>query len=579
MMSIDTAPPVALPRTRVPDRRADTSRVIVAGAWLRAHVRSIVVLSILLSVVAVVHTSGMLTFPVRFDDEGTYVSQAWSFLTRGELSPYTYWYDHPPFGWMQLAAYLGATGALERAENAVAAGREAMLFVHLLSAALLYVLSRRLQFARPWAVLAVVLYTFSPLAISLHRMVFLDNVAMPWLIGAFVLACTPRHRLAAYAGSALCFAGAVLSKETVLLVLPALLYQMWQNTDRANRAYAWALFASVLVLTGLLYPVYALLNGELLPSESRVSFVDAVRFQLTRDGGDSARTIANWLQLDHYLLVVGALAAVAALAVRRLRPFVLLALIHAAVVLRPGYLPVPYAVGLILPAAVLTAGVLDALSKLRLGSSRLRAVPTALSVVAVLVLVGVMGPSWARGMQTASRYDQDAPLRQTQEWLTTNVEPDARVLLDNSLWLDLVRAGLPERNVVWFYKLDLDPGGVGINFPDGFSSFDYIVSSEIVRDSAEDLPEIKEALDNSVTVAKFGDHNVVEVRRIYPDGVPDERMSDRQFVVDHYDIFLKREPTTAELTRWLRKLRAGATRDEVMQALADSDEHLERARS
>jgi hypothetical protein len=362
----------------------------------------------------------------------------------------------------------------------------------------------------------------------------------------------------------------------VLLVLPALLYQLWQNTDRANRSYAWAVFGSVLVLTGVLYPVSALLKGELLPSTDRVSIVDAIRFQLTRDGGDAAETIANWLQLDHHLLLLGALAAVPALAVRHLRPFVLMAVIHAGVVLRPGYLPVPYAVALILPAAVLVAGVIDAASKLHRIRPRLRTVSMSLGIVAVLGIGGMVGPSWARGMQTATRYDQDAPVRQTQEWITTHAEPGARLLVDNSLWLDLVRAGFPERNVIWFYKLDLDPTGVGIDFPAGHRSFDYIVSSEIVRDSAENLPEIQAALENSATVATFGDREPIEVRRIHPDGVPDEYTSDRQFVVDHYDILLAREPTAKELARWLRKLRAGATRDEVMQALADSKEHLAR---
>ena len=571
-----TQPRVRHALTPIGVGRPASRYAVMVGVWLRTHVRSMVVLSVVLSAVAVVHTSGMITFPVRFDDEGTYVSQAWSFLTRGELSPYTYWYDHPPFGWMQLAAYFSLTGALDRAANTIAAGREAMLFAHLLSAGLLYVLARRLRLARPWAVLAVVLYSFSPLAMSMHRMVFLDNIAMPWLIGAFVLACTPRHRLAAYAGSALCFAAAVMSKETVLLLLPALLYQVWQNTDRTNHTYTWAVFGSVLVLTGVLYPVYALLSGELVPSVDRVSLVDAIRFQLTRDGGNAAETMANWLRLDHHLLLLGSLAAVPALAVRRLRPFVLMAVIHAGAVLRPGYLPVPYAVALILPAAVLIAGVLDALSNVRLAAPRLRTVATSLSVIAVLVIAGMAGPSWARGMQTAIRYDQDAPVRQTQEWLRTNVEPDARLLVDNSLWLDVVRAGFPERNVIWFYKLDLDPTGVGIDFPEGHRSFDYLVASEIVRDSAEDLPEIRAALDNSSVVATFGDQEPVEVRRIYPDGVPDKHVSDRQFIVDHYEIFLAREPSAAELTRWLRKLRAGADREEVMQALADSEEHLAR---
>ena len=36
------------------------------------------------------------------DDEGTYTSQAFSVLEDGRLAPYTYWYDHPPLGWIQL---------------------------------------------------------------------------------------------------------------------------------------------------------------------------------------------------------------------------------------------------------------------------------------------------------------------------------------------------------------------------------------------------------------------------------------------------------------------------------------------
>ena len=182
---------------------AGTTWTAQLASWLHTHATSIVVVSVALGAIAVVHAWGMATFPARFDDEGTYVSQAWSLLTRGALSPYTYWYDHPPLGWMQLAGWFASTGALDRGGNAVTAGREAMLVAHLVSSGLLYVLARRLGFARGWSVVALVLYTASPLALSMHRMVFLDNLAMPWLIGAFVLACTPRHRLSAYAGAAL----------------------------------------------------------------------------------------------------------------------------------------------------------------------------------------------------------------------------------------------------------------------------------------------------------------------------------------------------------------------------------------
>jgi hypothetical protein len=556
---------------RGPD--AVRARLHAVAVWLHSHALSIVVLSALLIVGVVVHTSGMLTYPMRFDDEGTYVSQAWSVLARGELSPYTYWYDHPPFGWLQLAGYLSVTGALERAATTVAAGREAMLLAYLVSSVLLYVLARRLGFARLWAAVAVVLFTFSPLALYFHRMVLLDNIVTPWLLGAFVLALSPNRRLSAYAGSALCFAAAVLTKATTLLLLPALVYQVWHNSDRANRHYAWALFGSVLVLTGLLYPVYALLNGELFPSPDRVSLVEATSYQLGRDAAFTQRTIADWLFLDRYLLLFGALAAVPAVAVRRLRPYALMAAIHLAVVLRPGYLPVPYAAALVVPASLLIAGVLDALWKARLQPGKLRLAPPLLSVVAAAALTVTVWAHWSPRLQSAATYDEDAPQRQAEEWIYANVDREARLLVDNAIWLDLVAAGYPEENVVWFYKLDLDPVGVGVDFREGFRAFDYIVTNRTVRDSAEELPEIGAALDTSAVVAVFGDHNVVEVRKIHPDGLRGELVSDRQFVVDHYQKLLGREPNVEELAHFLTALQDGATHEDVVQALADSEEH------
>ena len=50
------------------------------------------------------HAVGFTRSPMFFDDEGTYASQAWSVTHLRALAPYTYWYDHPPLGWLVLAA-------------------------------------------------------------------------------------------------------------------------------------------------------------------------------------------------------------------------------------------------------------------------------------------------------------------------------------------------------------------------------------------------------------------------------------------------------------------------------------------
>ena len=78
---------------------------IAVEEWLRAHRRSLVVLLPLLALVGVVHAKGMAGYPRWVDDPGTYLSQAWSFQYERALSPYSYFYDHAPAGWMQLGAY------------------------------------------------------------------------------------------------------------------------------------------------------------------------------------------------------------------------------------------------------------------------------------------------------------------------------------------------------------------------------------------------------------------------------------------------------------------------------------------
>jgi hypothetical protein len=62
----------------------------------------------------------------------------------------------------------------------------------------------------------VLLFALSPLAVSSLRMVFLDNLATPWVLSAFVLAASPKRRLWSYAASGACFAVAILTKETTV---------------------------------------------------------------------------------------------------------------------------------------------------------------------------------------------------------------------------------------------------------------------------------------------------------------------------------------------------------------------------
>src|SRR5215203_537592 len=147
----------------------------------------------------VVHARGMSSSPAWFDDEGTYVAQAWAVQTWHELAHYTYWYDHPPLGWLLIAAWTWPTHGFDRTWSVVT-GRELMLVVHVVSCLLVYVLARRLGLRRGFAALGVASFSLSPLGLHYQRMVLLDNIALAWLLAAFVLAASPGRRLTAFAG-------------------------------------------------------------------------------------------------------------------------------------------------------------------------------------------------------------------------------------------------------------------------------------------------------------------------------------------------------------------------------------------
>ena len=216
--------------------------------------------------------------PARLDDEGTYMAQAYAVAEWGELAHYTYWYDHPPAGWLQLALWTVISGP-DFGGNAVAAGRYLMVIVAVITAALLWVLARRIEMSRWASAAAVAVFALSPLAISLSRTVYLDNLATAWVLGALVLLCSPRYRLSAMFGAATCFGIAVLTKETMLL-LPMFAWLVWARTAPVTRRYALAVFVAVFGVVVSTYVLMAVLRGELVPGPGHVSLWDGIRFQL-----------------------------------------------------------------------------------------------------------------------------------------------------------------------------------------------------------------------------------------------------------------------------------------------------------
>jgi hypothetical protein len=515
-----TLPGVAL----APSRRR--SRVL---AWIRVHRLSLVIVAGLLVTVGLVHWIGYDRFPGRAtDDEGTYVSQAWAVQQWHSLAHYTYWYDHPPAGWITMAAYNWATDAFDRLPTSITVGREFMVWVHVVSAAMMYLLARRLGYHRLAAAGAVLLFGLSPLAIEFQRMVYLDNLAVMWTLAALALAASPRRSLAASAGSAVCFAIAVLSKETIAVLFPALFLLLWQHTSPKTRRYSIALFLTLLGALVFVYPLYAILKNELFEGPGHVSLIWAIKWQLFNrapsgslldPSSDTHAVARSWLDNDPLLLGAGVLLAPLGLLIRRTRAVALALAIQVVLLFRNGYLPFPYVIGLLPFAALTIAGFADQLYKgpritrawlaaLTRGTGRLA---VALGIAASLVMVG---PAWGRGVHRAMTEDHSQPPRQALTWVMAHVPQGSILLVDNNLWTDLVRRGF-DPNPVWFYKLDLDPA-IRAKFRNGWRDIDYILLSEYTATTLKDLPLVAATIKHSEVVASFGDGDIA-VRRVIKD--------------------------------------------------------------
>ncbi|MFB8246595.1 ArnT family glycosyltransferase [Streptomyces sp. NPDC055952] len=508
---------------------------------LRSSRPDLLLCGVLLLAILVVQGWNIADYPALSDDEGTYLAQAWSVQQGNGLAHYTYWYDHPPLGWIQIAVLTWIPALISPESMTVGTMRAAMLVISGISAVLVYVLGRRLALPRWAAGLGMALFGLSPLSVVLQREIFLDNLAVMWTLLAFTLAASPSRHLWHHFGAGIAAATAVLTKETMLVVLPALFLTMWRHSHRDTRKFALTGAVTACALIGFSYPLFALLKGELLPGAGHVSLWDGVKYQMTRpgsgfildQGSGSWGVLQSWLYYDK-ILPLGGLAGALLLLVtwrwsvtaRALAGPALAVAIFAALALRPnGYLPAMYVIQalpfLALVLAGGTASVAHAVLRRRRSEAEKRSVSVgryALAAVLALAAGAYVVPRWYDGAHTAVTTDANAPYKAASAWLATEVEnPErTRVLVDDALWLDLVHQGYrPGLGVIWFYKADLDPA-VTKTMPRGWKDLDYVVASPTVRRDAADLPNVKAAMEHSEPVATFGTgEDRIEIRRIH----------------------------------------------------------------
>lgn len=500
-------------------KKADSAGQKLLG-WLRRHRLDVAILTFVLLLCGTISAVNMTGYPQRFEDEGTYVSQAWAVKEQGALAHYTYWYDHPPVGWVQMTGHLFGTNAMERYGSAITAGREFMLILHLLTIVLLFALARRLGMGSIASGVGALAYGLSPLAIEFSRYVLLDNVALPWTLAAFFLALSPRKHIVTAMGAALCMAIAILSKETFLVLMPALLYGLWTASDKRNRRFVLTAFGVIFATVCGFYALYAALKNELFPGQGHVSLLGTLFWQVFgREGSGSILDpqsgsrglVGYWLDIDAWLLVLGTVTLPFAFIFRRLRAVALALLIGLLLMLRNGYLPYPYVIMLLPFAALVFAGVLQyaLINHAKFAGSHIKGLPARMGVLAVVVgIVVFIAPNWYNKIEAITTKDLDASSRQAVDWIDQRVSRDQRLVVESALWTDLQDKGFSRPDPVWLYKTETDPEvakEIG-----GWEGIDYVVLNGPTlggKNFDQTFPTVNEAIMHAKVVAEFGENN------------------------------------------------------------------------
>ena len=467
------------------------------------------------------------------DDEGTYVAQATAVLTDGTLAPYEYNYDHPPFGWIMIAALMWVPQLLMPHADAILHGRAVMALLFGISATLIYLIGRRLDLSKSAALIGSGAFVLSPLALRLGRQVYLDNVAVVWVLLALWLVLDSRARLWQHIGAGAALGLAVLAKAPFVLLAPAVLLAMLDRPRWAARSFSITGLAVTSVSAVTFYPLMALLSSELFPSGNRVSLLETATFQLlTRSGSGSLldptsarHTLAlDWIRQDPLLFGLGLLGATAALfsrGTRWLLPSILLMALP--VLVGTGYLPAMHVVGIVPLLAIGVAVGAGMLHRFALSlmvrvapDARARRVGSAVVSLALLAAALVLIlPDRSGGRQAMVTGTTNSDWKATVAWIERYVDDSGVVVVPFSMYPDLTGPTTqPDEQwrTIALEKVDLDSQYAEVH-PNGWRDIDYIVDSPSVREDVQelDLTTVEEALANSVEVVRYGEWSIRRV--------------------------------------------------------------------
>lgn len=488
-------------------------REIIIPGWFEA-----IVILLGLAVAIAVHGFNLFGAPQYQAGEGLLMAHAWS-ITQGQLAPFgSFTFEQLPFGWLLLAAWSFISGGFTTFGSAINSGRALMLVFSSGCALFVYLITTRLSGSRSAGLLALVLFALSPLGVIYQRQVLLENVGVFWLLLSLFLLVVGNSRLPAIVFAGVSLGLAVLTQGIFIIFFPVMLYTVWLHATPFQRKFALVAFSYIALSLASTFVLFALLSGQILPGgdpqfpgPSLVSGI-GLHIQTVLRESNFLDTWNEWMQYEWFLIVVSGIAVsvniwagirkrlqwLAAFFLVTMWMFMLLTGI-----ISPSYFSI------LLPLMSINIAIaLNSVMKLisqRYGFDLLR-------VLLIFSLIGAFTPYRVQATQSYGLADQNFTQSRVSAiaWIRENVSPDATIVVNSDLFVDLRVSGGPEGRAyerAFYYQNELfNPDRSGI-LENDWRNIDYIVldpqMERELRDNPSQMSMFERALHDANLVKEF----------------------------------------------------------------------------
>lgn len=468
-----------------------------------------------LTIAGYLHSENMFSFPYYQDTEGTNLANAWAWTETGDFSPYTYSYQEAPTGTFILGFWALLNGTLNNFGFPLNSGRVLMLFFHLISCGFIFGITKSLSKSNAAAVIAVMIFAFSPLATSIQRRVLLDNVMLPALLGSIYFVVGQQRNLYHYLISALLFGVAVLIRGSAIYLLPGFLIANHTLAHPHHKRFAINMWMTLTVCLLSIFPLYAQMRQELFPEGwflggdfPHVSLIEVIIDRgpdtgfFLNIGSGFQYSFTQWTDIGNLtsdpIIVYGGIISIIIVALlsqynKHLRAIVILAF--------------SYFIGLILGGRVVISDVLPLLPFFAISigiciamAAKLASIggwmsKTILSLVTMLIL---LYPFYIFYTDRVQMYTMDQVQGQVEavEWVQNNLDEADYVVTDNYAFVAL-RDTMP--NIHHYWTVDTDPDIKFTLLGDNHCNIDYVLTTPQVTDdiSAYNLDLMRRTLERS----------------------------------------------------------------------------------